>query len=115
MKSERYISPRPKKKKVKDEIEAWNIFDESSYRLPFIGHSHVSFIFGKRNEDSFIAKRHRFEYGKPFGFDQNDRYVISVGPIGYSRDGFERPRYAIYDHVDDTVEIRAVNGELLLL
>ncbi len=105
-----HVSPRIKKNTVKDEIEAWNAFIESDYRLSFIGHSHASFIFGEKNEYSYIAKPHYFEYGKSFKFNRSDRYIISVGPIGYSRDGFEKPRYGIYDHVNDSVEIRAVDG-----
>lgn len=110
-----HVSPRPKKKKVKDEIEAWNVLSEVNYRLSFIGHSHTSFIFGEQNEFSCIAKKHYFEYGKPFEFNKNDKYIISVGPIGYSRDEIDKPRYGIYDHINDNIEIRIVDGELLSL
>jgi predicted phosphodiesterase len=108
-----HISPKPKRVTVKDEIEAWNVFDETDYRLSFVGHSHVANIFGDRSEFPCTATRHSFEYNQPFKFDRSDRYIISVGPIGYNRDGFKKLRYGIYDHLNDSVEIRAVGGELL--
>ena len=83
-----HISPRPKRVKVKDEIEAWNVFDETDYRLAFIGHTHFSSIFGEKCRFACTAANHPFEYGQPFNFHNNDRFIISVGPVGYARDGF---------------------------
>ena len=38
-----HISPRPKQKPIKDTLEAWNVFDEVSFRLCFIAYTfHVA-------------------------------------------------------------------------
>jgi hypothetical protein len=45
-----HTSPREKKLKIKDEIEAWNCFEESDWRRIFVGDVHVPMIFGQRCE-----------------------------------------------------------------
>ncbi len=45
----------------------------------------------------------------------NDRYIICVGAVGYSRDGHHRLRYTIYDSERDTILSRAPEGPILRL
>lgn len=108
-----HISPRPIKRKLNHVTEAWNVFDETPYRLIFVGHVHVPLIFGARCADFGSATLHAFDYNRPFALDPDDRYIVSVGSVGYGRDAVGKLRYAIHDRTAGTVELRAVDGPLL--
>lgn len=110
-----HISPRTRKRRVDDAVEAWNVFDETAYRLVFVGHVHVPLIFGQRSPSHGEAAVHAFDYNRPFPLALDDRYIISVGAIGYGRDRVGRVRYAIYDADANTIELRAIEGPLLPL
>lgn len=110
-----HISPRAKKRKVDHVVEAWNVFEESDYRLTFVGHAHVPYIFGQRSPSYGEACRHAFEYNQPFAIDKTDRYIVSVGSIGYGRDTVAKIRYCIFDQKAGTIENRAIDGPLLPL
>jgi len=110
-----HISPRRKLCKIRDEFEAWNVFDESSDRLIFVGHVHVPNIFGKQSPSSSQASCHPFEYNRPFLLATDDRYIFTTGAVGYGRDGYGKIRYMIYDDAMNSVEMRAVDGPLLPL
>ena len=107
-----HISPRPVNRKINHEVEAWNVFEETSFRLVFIGHVHIPCIFGERCGTHGEAKRHDFDYGRPFDL-AGDRYIVSVGSCAYGRDMVGKLRYAVYDSAANTVELRAVDGPLL--
>jgi predicted phosphodiesterase len=110
-----HISPRPISRKIDHAVEAWNVFEESDYRLIFVGHVHIPHIFGKRSTIYGEAARHAFEYNRPFDLSVEERYIVSVGSVGYGRDLVGRIRYAIFDRKANTVELRAVDGPLLSL
>ena len=105
-----HISPRTKKVFITDEIEAWNVFGETLYRLAFVGHIHIPLIFGEKSKSACMSTCHNFQYGKPFKFNDTDRYVISVGSISKSRDNVNKPRYVIYNKLENSVEFRAVDA-----
>jgi predicted phosphodiesterase len=109
-----HISPRAVARKLNHEVEAWNVFDETAFRLVFVGHVHVPYVFGQRSAVHGQATRHAFEYNRPFALE-GDRYIVSVGSIGYGRDRVGKIRYAIHDRASDTVELRAIEGPLLPL
>jgi len=109
-----HISPRTHRLlPVNNPIEAWNIFDETDYQLIFVGHVHTSFLFGEHCEEACSAIAHPFQYNKAFQLDNTDRYIISIGAVGYSRDKIKKPRYVIYDDSANTVEFRLVEAALL--
>ena len=108
-----HISPRPKRNKINSPYEAWNVFDEAGMRLLFVGHVHVPLIYGERCEESSSAMDYPVTHNKRFSLDPNDRYIVSVGAVGYSRDGVPKPRYCIYDTENETVEIRIVAAPVL--
>jgi predicted phosphodiesterase len=110
-----HISPRVKKRKIDHEVEAWNVFEESPHWLTFVGHAHVPHIFGKRSRTYGEATRHALDYNRPFQLEKDDRYIVSVGSIGYGRDTMAKIRYCIFDRAADTVEMRAIDGPLLPL
>jgi predicted phosphodiesterase len=108
-----HISPRAINRMINHEIEAWNVFNESDFKLIFTGHVHVPFIFGEQCDLFGTAKRHVFEYNQPFSLQANDRYIISVGSIAYGRDQIGKIRYAIHDPLENTIEHRTVKGPVL--
>ncbi|MFB2937906.1 metallophosphoesterase [Aerosakkonemataceae cyanobacterium BLCC-F154] len=110
-----HISPRIKKNTISSPVEAWNVFCEISYRIVFVGHVHVPLIFGEKCEEFGSSTVYEFNYGEPFHLDLKDRYVISVGAVGYGRDQIKKLRYVIYNQTENSVEFRAVDGELLPL
>lgn len=100
-------SPPHKKRKVKDDFEVWNVFDDTFWRRIFIGDVHVPSIWGQKCEHPISATRYAIAYNEPFAFEARDRYLICVGSFARSRDGLDAPRYAIYDAQWDTVTFHA--------
>ncbi len=107
-----HISPRPKKKAIKNGIEAWNVFDETTWRLSFIGHLHFPALFGEVNEDLCEAHSYSVDEGI-YQLDPTDRYIICFGAVGYPRGGGKFIRYGIFDGVANTVEFIKLSGPLL--
>lgn len=110
-----HISPRKHQRKINHAVEAWNVFDDTTFRLMFVGHVHEPLVFGMRSTSFGEAAKHSFEYNRPFSLSAEDRYIVSVGAIGYGRDRVGKIRYAIYDRNADTIELRAIDGPLLTL
>ena len=110
-----HTSPRKNQRKINHAVEAWNVFGDTRFRLMFVGHVHEPLIFGMRSSAFGEAAKHSFNYNEPFSLSAEDRYIISVGAIGYGRDQVGKVRYAIYDRNADTIELRAVDGPLLPL
>jgi diadenosine tetraphosphatase ApaH/serine/threonine PP2A family protein phosphatase len=108
-----HISPRPSRQKILDATEAWNVFDEFPFRLVFIGHLHMTVIFGERCDGGAMASMHPYRFNRPFDLDPSDRYIICPGAIGYPRDGVELLRYGIFDDRAQTVEVRALKGPVI--
>ena len=108
-----HISPRKNQRKINHAVEAWNVFEDTKFRLVFVGHVHEPLIFGMRSSAFGEAAKHRFTYNEPFALSAEDRYIVSVGAVGYGRDDVGKVRYAVYDREENTVELRAVEGPLL--
>lgn len=102
-----HISPRLKKKAIKTDFDAWNVFDDTTYRLISIGHLHVPTIWGQKCAQPISATKHEVIYGQPFQLEPDNRYIICVGAVGQTRDWCPFPRYAIYDAVTQTVTFQA--------
>jgi predicted phosphodiesterase len=110
-----HISPRATKRKLNHAVEAWNVFEDTDYRLVFVGHVHIPYVFGRRSSTYGEASRLAFEYNRPLRLARDDRYIVSVGSVGYGRDDLGKLRYAIFDNEEHTVELRAIDGPVLPL
>jgi predicted phosphodiesterase len=108
-----HISPRASQKKIVDPYEAWNVFDEHSARLTFVGHAHIPLLFGERGAHAATSTDYPIVHNQPFALDPTDRYIVAVDAVGYPRDGIRHPRYAIFDDIAGTVEMRLVDGPVL--
>lgn len=109
-----HITSKSKKRIISNNIEAWNVFDETNYRLCFIGHTHFPALFGDRNEAIGEARAYSVDGGE-FKLDENDRYIISFGAVDYARRGGNYIRYGIYDDQALSVTFIKLNGPLLPL
>lgn len=108
-----HTSPRRKQNKISDQFEAWNVFEETPYRLVFVGDVHVPLLFGALCAEKASATSYEITYEQTVQFAENDRYIICVGAVGYSRDSYSLIRYAIYDEQENTLLFRALKGPLL--
>ncbi len=108
-----HTSPRQKKSKIIDEIEAWNVFEEVAYRRIFVGDIHRPLIFGQQCSQKVSATAYPILYDAEFQFAAEDRYIICVGSIGYSRDAYNWLRYAIFDSERDTLTFKTPEGHIL--
>jgi len=88
-----HISPRRKKAKILDMYEAWNVFGETAARRVFVGHAHIPLLFGESSEHACSATQYPLASNSPLVLDPQDRYIVCVGAVGYSRDGIAKPRY----------------------
>jgi predicted phosphodiesterase len=109
-----HTSPHRKKRKISDAIEAWNVFEESRCRRIFVGDVHVPLLFGQRCTQRVSATSYDILYDEEFPFAPADRYIVCVGSVGYSRDAFDRLRYAVYDDTRDTLTFHAPAGPTLV-
>jgi len=88
------------------EIEALNVFRQTTFPLCFFGHSHFPVIFGLSSEaihtvlTSGTAFRFRLEPGM--------RYLVNPGSIGQPRDGNPLASFAMFDTNTQTVTIYRV-------
>lgn len=80
------------------------VFEKSTERLCFIGHTHTLEIIGYDGGE--------LEYNDlPQGLtplDRNKKYIINIGSVGQPRDASNDAKYAIWDSADDTIEIRFI-------
>ena len=88
------------------EIEALNVFRQTSYPVCFFGHSHFPVIFAL-SPDAIttiltVAPAFRFKL-KP-----GVRYLINPGSIGQPRDGNPLASFAIYDSTAQSVTIHRI-------
>ena len=84
------------------------MFDEFTFRLIFVGHIHFPCLFAEKNNEACVARKIPIEHTRPIELARNDRYIVSVGAVGYSRDGIKKIRYGIYDDDAYTLEIRSI-------
>lgn len=107
-----HISPRRKMNVIASSVEAWNVFEEVSFRLCFIGHLHYPALYGQASEHACDARSYSVDAGI-VTLDPADRYIISFGAIGYPRSGGRYARYGIYDAEAHAVEFVKLQGPLL--
>lgn len=107
-----HISPRTNKMAIINSIEAWNVFDDTHYRLYFIGHVHLPIVYGARYDSFGESCPYHVDSGQ-FYLDETDRYIISFGAVGYPRGGGKFIRYGIFDSTASIIEFVKLEGPLL--
>ncbi|MCD4675899.1 MAG: metallophosphatase family protein, partial [Desulfobacula sp.] len=71
-----------------------SIFNNSKSRIFFTGHTHKLKLITYKDK---IVLRKRITQNCTIHLEENQKYLLNVGSIGFSRDNFEESKYAIYD------------------
>jgi diadenosine tetraphosphatase ApaH/serine/threonine PP2A family protein phosphatase len=86
---------------VFDKLEAEANFNYQTTSICFYGHTHVPLAFEKGDGIRCgLYSRIKIALGK--------KYFINVGSVGQPRDGDPRACYAIYNMIDNVIELRRV-------
>ena len=109
-----HTSPRSRRAKIIDGVEAWNVFEETKWTRIFVGDIHIPLVFGEHCVEKVSATAYPIPYCEELRFAAEDRYVVCVGVVGYSRDGYNWLRYAVYDDAQDTISFYAPEGPILV-
>ncbi len=88
------------------EIEALNVFRQTTFPLCFFGHSHFPVIFGLSPEaiQTVLTRPPDFR----FRLEPGVRYLVNPGSIGQPRDGNPLASFAMFDTERRTVSIHRV-------
>jgi predicted phosphodiesterase len=88
------------------EIEALNVFRQTTFPLCFFGHSHFPVIFGLSPEaiQTVLTSPPAFR----FRLEPGVRYLVNPGSIGQPRDGNPLASFAMFDTETRTVSIYRV-------
>jgi predicted phosphodiesterase len=88
------------------EIEALNVFRQTTFPLCFFGHSHFPVVFGLSPDaiHTVLTQSTAFR----FRLQEGMRYLVNPGSIGQPRDGNPLASFAIYDSGARTVTIYRV-------
>jgi predicted phosphodiesterase len=92
------------------EIEALNVFRQTTFPLCFFGHSHFPVIFGLSPDaiQTVLTAPPIFR----FRLEPGVRYLVNPGSIGQPRDGLPLASFAMFDSETRTVAIHRVSYEL---
>ncbi len=87
---------------VFDKLEAEANFNYQSTAICFFGHTHVPLAFEKSDGiRGGLYSKIKIAMGR--------KYFINVGSVGQPRDGDPRSAYALYDMINNQVELRRIN------
>ena len=103
-----HISPRLKRKrKISDRYEAFNVFDECAHSLILVGHSHITAVWSLGDMPG-EAREWKIDLDVDQMLPVGDRYIISVGSLGYSRDAHRALRFGIWDDQRRTLRVQRI-------
>ncbi|TFE68239.1 metallophosphoesterase family protein [Methylacidiphilum caldifontis] len=80
--------------------EASENFKAGSFRIGFLGHTHIVSLF-VQNGDSRVFQ---FRFKRLF-LKRNLRFLLNVGSVGQPRDGDPRAAFVVYDTENDEVQV----------
>lgn len=83
-----------------------SMFNNASTPVYFTGHTHKFKLITYKGQ---IIYRRRIRTNRTIPIEDHQRYLINVGSIDFSRDGFDEAKYAIYDITNREVHFRMVS------
>jgi predicted phosphodiesterase len=81
------------------------LFNNSETKVFFTGHTHKLKLITYKDK---IVLRQRITKNRTIDMDDNHKYLLNVGSIGFSRDNFVESKYIIYDSINKTIKVRMV-------
>ena len=84
-----------------------SLFNNTEEQIFFTGHTHKLKLITYK--DSIVFRR-RITKNCTIHLEENQKYLLNVGSIGFSRDDFEASKYAIYDSTNKQIIVRMVKG-----
>ncbi|NOX35458.1 MAG: metallophosphoesterase family protein [Deltaproteobacteria bacterium] len=82
-----------------------SLFNNSKEQVFFTGHTHKLKLITYKDR---IVLRQRITENCTIPLEKNQKYLLNVGSIGFSRDDFKASKYAIYDSEKNQVMVRMV-------
>jgi predicted phosphodiesterase len=82
-----------------------SVFNNSDTRVFFTGHTHKLKLITYKDR---IVLRKRITRNCTIPLEENQKYLLNVGSIGFSRDDFEASKYAVYDTDKNEIQVRMV-------
>ncbi len=84
-----------------------SLFNNTREQIFFTGHTHKLKLITYKDR---IVLRKRITENCTIHLEENQKYLLNVGSIGFSRDDFEASKYAIYDSIKKHIIVRMVKG-----
>ena len=84
-----------------------SLFNNTEEQVFFTGHTHKLKLITYKDR---IVLRRRITENCTIHLEENQKILLNVGSIGFSRDDFEASKYAIYDSVNKYIIVRMVKG-----
>jgi len=84
-----------------------SLFNNTEEQVFFCGHTHKLKLITYKDR---IVLRKRITKNCTIPLEENQKYLLNVGSIGFSRDDFEASKYAIYDSIKKHIIVRMVGG-----
>ena len=85
-----------------------SLFNNTKEQIFFTGHTHKLKLITYKDR---IVFRRRITKNCTIHLEENQKYLLNVGSIGFSRDAFEASKYAIYDSINKQIIVRMVKDE----
>lgn len=105
-----HINHREKQEYVKDEISAWNCFDETEHQYMCVGHTHFAALFECRGSN-IPDTQELTPNSTVFQLDGQYRYLLVNPSLGYNRRLDRKPMYSILDTDAMTIELKPLDIE----
>lgn len=85
-----------------------SLFNNTKEQIFFTGHTHKLKLITYKGQ---LVYRRRITKNCTIHLEENQKYLLNVGSIGFSRDDFETSKYAIYDSTNKQIMVRMVKNE----
>lgn len=83
-----------------------SVFNTSKEKLFFTGHTHILKLITYNDR---IILRSRLKQDGTIRLADHQKILLNVGSIGFSRDDFDAPKYAVYDSEKQEIRVRILS------
>lgn len=83
-----------------------SLFNNTKALVFFTGHTHKLKLITYKDQ---LVYRRRITHNCTISLEKNQKILLNVGSIGFSRDDFETSKYAIYDSENKEIIVRMVD------